>query len=45
MAACNTSSEETNVQQNGKLKNKKLFYFAGVNSGAYVVKLCYGLEI
>ena len=42
MAARNTSSEEKNVEQTGKLKNKELFDFCGVNSGANVVKLCYG---
>ena len=42
MAASNTSSEETNVEQTGTIKNKKL---GGINSGAYVLKLCYGLDI
>ena len=45
MAASNTSSEETNVQQTGKLKNKKLLDSWGINSRAYVLKLCYGLGI
>ena len=45
MAACNIASEETNVEQTGKLKKKKVFDFWGIKSEAYMVKLCYGLEI
>ena len=45
MAACNTSSEEKNVEQTGKLKRKKLFDFWGITSEAYMAKLCYGWEI
>lgn len=45
MATSNMSSEEKNVEQTGKLKNKKCLDFGGISSGAYVVKLCYGLDI